>query len=209
MGLFSFLTGKKKKDDVVSAEKPIRKERSLIEFPYTAMAIETASKSSKSICRIAFIAFSKDGQEVARESIYIKPKGKTFSFSNINGITAADVANAPSFKEAWPRIEPYIKNSTIAVHFGHFAQKCLSACLKDAGISGISCNILDTKTLGEKMFPRLEFYNLADVSCAACGWGPSAKDSTSKALAISEIINYAAEKHPHKLKSVIYKEYLN
>lgn len=209
MGLFSFLTGKKKNDDVIPAEKPIRKERSLAEFPYTAIAIETASKSSKSICRIAFIAFSKDGDEVARESFYIKPTGKTFSFSNINGITAADVANAPSFKEVWPRIEPYIKNATVAVHFAHFAKKCLSACLKDAGISGIRCNILDTKKLGEEMFPNLEFYNLVDVSCKACGWGPGAKDTTSKVLAISEIISYAAKKHPRKLKSVIYEECLN
>ncbi len=89
MGLFSFLSG-------TSKASLCPKEYSSAGFPFTALAIETANNSSMSICRIAFLAFDRDGHEVKRGSLYIKPPGKTFSFSDKNGITAATVAEAPT-----------------------------------------------------------------------------------------------------------------
>lgn len=178
-------------------------------FSYTAMAIETASKSSKSICRIAFVAFDKRGQKQASESIYIKPPGKTFSFSSTNGITAADVANAPSFKEAWPRIASYVDGATVAVHFSSFAIKCLSACLKDAGITGVSCQILDTHSLGKAMFPDLVDYTLDSVSSEAYGHISQNTNTLSKAMAIADIVSYAAENSPRKIKGSTIKAKLS
>lgn len=217
MGLFSFLTGKKKEDaasqPVMSpavkpaakaSSKPKPKHTRLSSAAYTAMAIETASKSSKSICRIAFIAFDKNSKEQARDSIYVKPAGKTFSFSDTNGITAADVADAPSFKDVWPRIEPYVKDSTVAVHYARFVIKCLSACLKDAGVTGVSCNFIDTHSLGKTMFPKLEEHRLEDISIEVEGHVTNPKDTMSKALAISDIVSYARENKPRVIKDCVY-----
>ena len=211
MGLFSFLTGKKNTsaDEPATppASKPIAK--SAADFAYTALAIETASKSSKSICRIAFIAFDENGKEITHDSIYIKPAGKTFSFSNVNGITSADVADAPAFSEAWPRISPYIAGSTIAVHYSQFALKCLSACLSDAGINDISCNIIDTHQLGKSMFPRLGDYTLDSVSDKIEGHIVRPTDTLSKVQAIADIINYAAINRSRKIKSCTSKASLS
>lgn len=207
MGLFSFLTGKNKGDADKPATPPAHKAiaKSAARFAYTAMAIETASKNPKSICRIAFVAFDEDGNEKAHDSIYVKPTGKTFSFSDTNGITAADVADAPSFSEAWPRISPYITDSTIAVHYSQFAIKCLSACLSDAGIASVSCDIIDTHQLGKSMFPRLGDYTLDSVSDKVEGHIAKNTDTLSKALAIADIVGYAAIDHPRKIKSCTSK----
>lgn len=57
------------------------------------------------------------------------PVPESFEFTHIHGIKPAHVADAPTFKEAWPKLAPVIEGAHfLAAHNAPFDSGVLSAC---------------------------------------------------------------------------------
>lgn len=99
-------------------------------FDFVAIDFETSNSNMSSACSIGLVAIKNN--EIA-ETFYslIKPNVVNFDDDNvkINGITEADVKDAPSFVEVWKKINKYFVNNIIVAHNAFFDMSVLKDCL--------------------------------------------------------------------------------
>lgn len=88
---------------------------------FVALDVETANTFRGSICEIGLVRFEGD-QVVARYSSLIKPHSdySEFEFTNIHGISALDVLDAPSLVEVWDEIWGFIEGGPLLAHNASF-----------------------------------------------------------------------------------------
>lgn len=83
---------------------------------YTVFDIETANAQRDSICAIGIIRYEND-TIIFEKEILINPEVEFNSFNTrIHGITARDVADAPTFPQVWPEISQYFQNTILVAH---------------------------------------------------------------------------------------------
>jgi DNA polymerase III epsilon subunit-like protein len=88
---------------------------------FVALDVETANTFRGSICEIGLVRF--EGQQVvARYSRLIRPHSDyaDFEFTNIHGISASDVLDAPSLVEVWDEIWGFIGEGPFLAHNASF-----------------------------------------------------------------------------------------
>ena len=103
---------------------------------FTAIDFETANSSRSSVCAVG-LAVVEDGHIVKRTHQLLRPHPPIFDPFNISihGITADDVAEAPSFEDYWPILWASIQGPLVAhnaafdiVHFAPWMTDPLTLC---------------------------------------------------------------------------------
>lgn len=99
------------------------------DFDFVAIDFETANNDLCSACSVGLAAVN-DNKIVDKKYYLINPKGKFDKINTeIHGLTAQDVADAPDFSGVWPEIAPYIENNLLVAHNAKFDMSVLKCCL--------------------------------------------------------------------------------
>ena len=101
---------------------------------FTAIDFETADHGRDSACSVGLVRV-ESGRIVRSEHHLIRPPRRTFIFTEIHGIRWADVQDAPTFKQLWPKINSFFKGAGfLAAHNASFDKGVLNACCAQAGL---------------------------------------------------------------------------
>lgn len=103
---------------------PAKKFLSFTDF--TAIDFETANAKYTSICQVGLVRM-ENGVITKEIELLVQPPDNQYHWGNsrVHGIKSKHTKNAPSFKEIWPEIEPYITHQHIVAHNAPFDAKCL------------------------------------------------------------------------------------
>lgn len=82
---------------------------------YTALNLHTANRSLSSLCGIGILVV-ECGKEIYRDFILVKPKTKYFSKAKYGYFTEEKLQSAPTLKEVWPRVLPYINEKNVVFY---------------------------------------------------------------------------------------------
>lgn len=134
---------------------------------FTAMDFETANYSPKSACSLALVVV-RDNQITDSFYTLINPK-MFFNRKNteIHGITARDVADAPTFDQVWPHIAPLFDPTHLVVaHNARFDINVLKATLGAYDILTPHYLALDTLKTSRRLYPEFPNHKLNTVASA-------------------------------------------
>lgn len=128
---------------------------------FVAMDFETANGQRDSACSIALTVVRND-QIVDQFYTLIKPE-TYFSARNsqIHGIYAEDVAQAPKFNQVWPHIASFFTPQKLVVaHNATFDIGVLRSTLQHYDIPEPHYLALDTLTTSRRLYPQFENHKL-------------------------------------------------
>lgn len=101
---------------------------------YVALDFETADHGPDSACALG-MALVEDGRIADTDYRLIRPPRRDFVFTGIHGIRWTDVADAPTFAEAWPGIRSFLeRGEALVAHNAGFDRAVLRACCAAAGV---------------------------------------------------------------------------
>lgn len=128
---------------------------------FVALDLETATSFRGSICEIG-LAIVEDGRIVDSKSWLVKPEDNEYDYFNIeiHGITPEMTENAPSFKEAWKEVLPYIQNKLVVAHNTSFDMYAIKDALNDNHIDLPLFDYFCSLRISRKAFPGLYSYSL-------------------------------------------------
>ncbi len=130
---------------------------------FAAIDFETADYGADSACAVAVVR-CEGGQIVRRERRLLKPPRKQFAFTAIHGISWPDVADAPTFAEAWPELRESLEGiDFLAAHNASFDKRVLSACCWASGHSSPDHRWVCTVRLSRKLW-KLSSHALPSVA---------------------------------------------
>ena len=129
---------------------------------FVAIDFETANQQRDSACAVG-ITQVRNG--IAGDPIFhlIRPLAHhEFSPRNIgiHGITAVDVADAPTFWELWPEILPLLENQLIVAHNASFDMSVLRHSFFTSEISAPQLSYLCTLNIARRVWPALPRHKL-------------------------------------------------
>ncbi|HEY5649394.1 MAG TPA: exonuclease domain-containing protein, partial [Nitrospiria bacterium] len=102
---------------------------------FLAIDFETADYGPDSACAVGLVKVAGK-RVVGRKHFLIRPPRREMFFSYIHGIEWGDVSRKPTFKQLWPRIEPFFSDiEFIAAHNASFDRRVLNACCESARIT--------------------------------------------------------------------------
>ncbi len=157
---------------------------------FTAIDFETADYGRDSACALAMVRV-EGSRIVAREARLIRPPRRRFVFSQLHGITWAQVAGEPAFAEVWERMLPLTEGARfLAAHWASFDRSVLRACCERAALRMPPQPFLCTVNLARAawgVYPT----KLPDV-CAHLGLALKHHDALSDAEACARIVIAAA-----------------
>lgn len=101
---------------------------------FAAIDFETADAGSDSACALAIVRV--EGLRIVRTTTHlIRPPRRDIFFSYIHGITWADVADKPTFRELWPDIRAELTDvDFLAAHNAPFDRSVLYGCCAAARV---------------------------------------------------------------------------
>lgn len=84
---------------------------------FTALDFETMTPERSSACAIGLVKVV-DGVILEKYYTLLKPipDDRTTTNTHVNGITREMVENAPTFAEAWPKLQPFIEGQQLVIH---------------------------------------------------------------------------------------------
>lgn len=128
---------------------------------------ETANSSPLSACSVGLVVFL-DGEVVFEYESLIKPP-KEFSKFNyfnttIHNIYENDVTYEKTWKEIYPILVPYLKNSLLVAHNARFDMRVLKALNEFYDIKQPDANYFCSVELSRQMLPYLSNHKLNTVS---------------------------------------------
>jgi DNA polymerase-3 subunit epsilon len=128
---------------------------------FAAIDFETASGSMASACSLG-IAVVEDEEIVARREWLIRPPSMYFSPYNteVHGITAEMVADAPEFDRLWPEMERMIGGRTLVAHNAAFDMGVLRATLVHYDLWSAQMPFVCSVALARKCWPELARHSL-------------------------------------------------
>jgi DNA polymerase-3 subunit epsilon len=100
---------------------------------FVAIDFETADRGSDSACAVALVRV--EGLEIVERRVQLLcPPRPRFVFTYIHGITWPDVADKPTFAEAWPELAEMLEGAEqLAAHNAGFDRGVLHTCCHFAG----------------------------------------------------------------------------
>lgn len=117
---------------------------------YISVDIENPNTRGNSICSIGIIIV-KDNKIIDKKYSLINPEDRfDINNSKINGLTYADVKDAPTFKEYWKIIEDLFKNNVIVGHNITYDLSVISKALERYDIDAPVFNYYCTLKLSRK-----------------------------------------------------------
>jgi DNA polymerase III subunit epsilon len=161
-------------------------------FPpaFVAIDFETADRGSDSACAVALVRV--EGLcVVERRACLLRPPRRRFQFTYVHGLRWEDVADAPTFAEAWPGLSRLLDGAGfLAAHYAPFDRSVLRACCQAAGLAVPGLPFACTMQLARKTW-GLRPTRLPDV-CAHLGLPLTHHDPASDAEACAGIVIAAA-----------------
>lgn len=128
---------------------------------FVALDFETANQARNSACEVALVKF-RDGQPVdSYQSLIRQDQFAPFN-TRLHGITAAMVANSPSFDEIWPSIRDFVGSRPLVAHNAAFDMSVLTKSLQREAISG-SYDYFCTMVLSRRLLD-ITYYGLPGVA---------------------------------------------
>jgi DNA polymerase-3 subunit epsilon len=153
---------------------------------FVAIDFETADRGSDSACAVAMVRV-ENLEIVARRVQLLRPPRPYFVFTYIHGITWEDVADAPTFAEAWPELAEFLDGAdALAAHNAGFDRDVLHTCCHFAGHRTPDLPFLCTMQLARRtwgIYPT----KLSDV-CRRLGLPLRHHDPASDAEACAQIV---------------------
>jgi len=117
-----------------------------------ALDFETASYSADSACALG-LALIEDGRIVAEDAFLIRPPEPEFVFTYIHGLRWVDVADAPTFDQAWPRLQPWLEGvDWLAAHNASFDRGVLKACCATYRLAPVDTAFICTVQVARKVW---------------------------------------------------------
>lgn len=118
---------------------------------FTALDFETMTPERSSACAIGLV---KVVNGVILEKYYTLlkpiPDDRDTTNTHVNGITWEMLENAPTFEEAWPKLEPYIKGQILVAHSADFDIDVLQHQLDYYHIDSRFQTVVDTYKITQK-----------------------------------------------------------
>jgi DNA polymerase-3 subunit epsilon len=173
---------------------------------FVAIDFETADRGADSACSVGLVRV-ENGVVTQKVVQLIKPPryvegdlfgpAPDFEFTYIHGIKPGMVADAPTFGQAWPKLEGVLKGAHfMAAHNAPFDNGVLTACCAAARLPKPPHRFVDTVRLARdtwKIYPT----KLPNV-CQALKIELNHHEALSDALACAQIV-IAAQKQGVKL----------
>lgn len=129
---------------------------------FAAIDFETADYGPDSACAVAVVRVEGNAI-VDRAYSLIRPPRKLFEFTYVHGLSWRDVADAPTFRQLWPKLKKWLAGvEFLAAHNARFDQSVLSACCSQAGLSAPAHSFQCTVQLARKVW-KIRPTKLPDV----------------------------------------------
>ncbi|WP_404442437.1 3'-5' exonuclease [Microbacterium marinum] len=161
---------------------------------FTAIDFETANSSNASACAVG-LARVRDGRVVASEGWLIRPPAGHDRFFEINtgihGITEADVADAPTWAEQYPRLLAFLGDDVLVAHNAGFDMRVLRTACEVTDLTPPAARSLCSVQVSRKTY-ELPSYRLPAVAAAVGHLDFAHHDATADALACALIVIDAA-----------------
>lgn len=200
----SQLRAQKKHNQRIASKLVLSDEWHPVNFPYqaTIFNIQRANKGYGSTCQIS-VRYIENGQY--KDMIYlVNPKVKSFSFSNYHDIKPEDVADAPVFKDVYPKIEPYFTGKNVITYYADAHLRALQATLKKNHISEPEMHFIDLYDYFCERHDSWESFSLDSVAEKLdLDTFPSAQNPKDTLSTITEILELMYEKRPDILRKLL------
>lgn len=198
------LRAQKKHNQRIASKQLLADEWHPVKFPYqaTIFNIQRANKGYGSTCQIS-VRYIENEQY--KDMIYlVNPKVKSFSFSNYHDIKLEDVADAPTFKDVWPKIEPYFTGKNVITYYANAHLRSLQATLKKNHIPEPEMRFID---LYDYFCERHDSWKSLSLDSVAekldLDTFPSAQNPKDTLATITEILELMYEKRPGILRKLL------
>ena len=154
---------------------------------YIVFDVETPNRANNRMSAIGISAI-KDNRIVANYFSLVNPETHFDDFNTqLTGIHAEMVRNAPNFAELWKKIEPIMSKGILVAHNAPFDMGVLRACLRDYGITWKpTADYLCTVRIGRRVLPHMK-HNL-NVLCDHYGIALNHHQADSDSHACAEIL---------------------
>lgn len=155
---------------------------------FTAIDFETANQNSGSVCAVGLIKV-QDGEVVDTASSLVRnPDGGPFNYFNtrVHGITAADVSDAPSWRDLWPRIVDFVGEDSLLAHNAAFDRRVWQAACELSQLRAPNATFYCTLRLARRVL-QLPSNRLPLVVQALDLPAFAHHDATADALACAQI----------------------
>jgi len=128
---------------------------------FVALDFETANEKRDSACAIG-ITLVRNGTISKPVYYLIRPPDLRFSHWNtrIHGITADDVADAPTIGELWPKVSHLIDGQLVVAHNASFDMSVLRHSLHTAEVCVPRLSYLCSLNLARQVWPQLASHSL-------------------------------------------------
>lgn len=200
----SRLRAQKKHNQRVASKQLLADEWHPVKFPYqaTIFNIQRANKGYGSTCQIS-VRYIENGQY--KDIIcLVNPKVKSFSFSNYHDIKPEDVADAPTFKDVWSKIEPYFTGKNVITYYADAHLKALQTTLKKNHIPEPEMHFID---LYDYFYERHDNWESLSLDFVAekldLETFPSAKNPKATLGTITEILDLMYKRRPGILRKLL------
>lgn len=101
---------------------------------FVAIDFETADNGRDAACSVALVVV-EGGRIVESISRLIRPPRPRVMFTEIHGLTWADVKDSPNFAGVWPDLEPVLRGADfLAAHNAAFDRRVLEGCCAAYGL---------------------------------------------------------------------------
>ena len=198
------LRAQRKHDQRIASKQVLSDEWHPVNFPYqaTIFNIQRANKGYGSTCQIS-VRYIENGQY--KDMIYlVNPKVKSFSFSNYHDIKPEDVADAPVFKDVWPKLEPYFTGKNVITYYAGAHLKALQSTLKKNHIPEPEMNFVDLYDYFYDHHDSWESHSLDFVAEKLdLDTFPNAQNPKDTLATITEILELMYEKRPGILRKLL------
>lgn len=136
---------------------------------YIAFDVETPNSRNDRMSAIG-VAVVEDGAIVEEFSTLVDPETHFDRFNIwLTGITPAAAAEAPTFGELWPTLEPYLSGGLLVAHNAVFDMGVLAKCLRAYCVDWYDrVDYACTVQMGRKCYPELPDHKL-NTMCACLG----------------------------------------
>jgi DNA polymerase-3 subunit epsilon len=153
---------------------------------FAALDFETSDYSPDSACAIGIVRV-EDNTIVKKYSHLIKPPRQRMRFTDVHGITWADVAHQPTFADLWPEIEKHLSDvDFIVAHNASFDKRVLYGCCNFYSISAPPLAFKCTVQVARNHF-GIRPANLANV-CKFLKIALNHHEALSDAMACAQIM---------------------
>ncbi|WP_404451570.1 3'-5' exonuclease [Virgibacillus necropolis] len=131
---------------------------------FVSIDFETANEKRHSPCAIGIVVANETGIVDEFYSL-INPLMAFSSFNTrVHGIVEADVIDAPTFTELWPKFESYLTDSIVIAHNASFDMSVLRKTLDHYNLTYPNMEYLCTVEISKNVWPDLMNHRLNTVA---------------------------------------------